>query len=135
MSEIIRSIEEVEDVILKQDTDDLEYDGYKITTSENVYYILISNDQICCEGFGYICSEDDFNKFINSELKDFTLTNTKCDTLKYDDEYISEDEIQFVNLETSKGLLQFAVYNSHNGYYGHTIFILKNDEVLCEETL
>ena len=26
MSEIIRSIEEVEDVILKQDTDDLKYD-------------------------------------------------------------------------------------------------------------
>jgi hypothetical protein len=32
----------------------------------------------------------------------------------------------FVNLETDKDTLQLTVYNSHNGYYGHSAFIRSN---------
>ena len=43
--------------------------------------------------------------------------------------------IQFVDFVTDRGTFQLAVYNSHNGYYGHGILVLKNDEVLLEDDL
>jgi hypothetical protein len=31
----------------------------------------------------------------------------------------------FVNFYTSKGMFQLAVYDSHNGYYGHSFYIVE----------
>ena len=44
------------------------YDGYKITTSEQEYLILIDNGQCCCESWGYFSSEDDFGDYIGKNL-------------------------------------------------------------------
>ena len=39
---------------------------------------------------------------------------------------MSENDCMFINLETNKGTLQLTVYNQHNGYYEHSVRILKN---------
>lgn len=50
-----------------------------------------------------------------------------------------EGEAMFINFETSKGTLQFTLYNSHNGYYGHTAKVISkrpgNTEIIKEDCL
>jgi hypothetical protein len=113
-----------------------EYDGYKVTTSQHEYFILISNGQNCCENWGYMISEDDFEKFIGKKLVSVELTNTALDKKTVEDLYAEEDQIQFVDFKMSNGLvLQFTVYNAHNGYYGHPIIVAKDTEILLQTTL
>ena len=118
------------------------YDGYCIILQDKnevkKVEILIENGQSCCENWGYICSEDIFENFIDSRVIEVNTTSVEGETSIKDymaTEYIDEDEIMFLTLKTSKGILQFAVYNSHNGYYGHNAIIKINDEIIEEETL
>lgn len=117
-------------------------EGYKILTNKQAIFVLIEAEQFCCESWGYdacssegiITSNDDFNDFIGAELVDVAIISpgthkevkiySKLLDISYDGD---EDNAEFVNLNTTNGLLQFAVYNSHNGYYGHDIYIKFND--------
>lgn len=113
-----------------------EYDGYKITTTEHEYFILISNMQNCCEDWGYMVSEDDFDSFIGKTLVSVELTNMALDKKVVEKLYCDDDQIQFVDFKMSNGsLLQFAVYNAHNGYYGHPIIVAKDTDILLSTTL
>lgn len=114
------------------------YDGWKIITDENEYHILINNGQSCCESWGYIVSENNFSEFIGKDIKDVRLTDTKLNNSSvYSDlEHLDAGGVQFVNFEFSDGcVLQFAVYNGHNGYYGHGIIIAKNEDILLSDVL
>jgi len=117
-------------------------EGYKIVTNKQAIFILIEAERFCCEGWGYdacsskgiITSDDDFNDFIGAELIDVAIISpenhkeikiySELLDISYNHE---EDNAEFVNLNTTNGLLQFAVYNSHNGYYGHDIYIKFNN--------
>lgn len=57
---------------------------------------------------------------IGISITDTALNNKKIEAL----EYLDCGGAMFVNLETSEGLLQFAAYNSHNGYYGHEAVLI-----------
>lgn len=113
------------------------YDGYKVETDKNEFYILIENDQCCCEDWGYITTNDNINDFIGKTIKEINLTDTKLGNKKIEAlEYLDYGGIQFVNFNMTDGdILQLAVYNSHNGFYGHNIIIAKNEDILLEETL
>lgn len=97
--------------------------GYIITTNKQVIKLLIEDIQQCCESFGYFMSEDNLNEFIGAELLDIKITDTelKEGLLKQHDLNSTwfEGGIMFVDIVTSKGILQFVAYNDHNGYYGH----------------
>lgn len=117
-----------------------DYDGYKIETTEHVYHILIDDCQNCCESWGYFTSEDDFEDFIGKELIDIELTDTALNKIKLEENcpYFDCDEsrIQFVDFKFSDGsVLQFAVYNEHNGYYGHPILVAKDGDIIHQDTL
>ena len=121
-------------------------EGYKITTNKQNIYILIQGGQQCCEEWGYescssegiIETKDDFKDFIGAELisiesiepethNGIPVYNALLEEIGYDR---SEIAAEFVNIKTSNGLLQFAVYNCHNGYYGHSIYIKFNNEII-----
>lgn len=111
-------------------------EGYCVITDEHRFYVLISSQQSCCENYGYISSEDDFGKFIGNTLLAVNLTDTSL--MKEDIEelrYLDAGGVQFVDFETTAGKFQLAVYNGHNGYYGHGILVAKDDEILLNETL
>ena len=134
----IKEITEIEEHKFNNET----YDGYSIIIySEDKLKkidILISDYQSCCEDWGYICSEDNFDDFIGSKVIEIYTTGIEGETSIKDymtSKYIDEDEIMFLTLKTSKGNLQFAVYNSHNGYYGHQAIIKINDEIIEDEIL
>lgn len=114
-----------------------EYDGYEVETNLHSYKILIENGQSCCEDWGYFASNDDsFERFIGKHLSGVYLTDVALNTKKVDELYVDDDQIQFVDFVFTDGdKLQLAVYNSHNGYYGHQIFVLKDDVILKQDTL
>lgn len=114
------------------------YDGYRIDTSEHSYLILIDNGQSCCELWGYFTSEDDTNSFVGKILVDVALTDLALNNKAVEKSgyYDENGGIQFVDFKFSDGsVLQFAVYNAHNGYYGHPIIIAKDDEIMLSDTL
>lgn len=114
-------------------------DGYVVKTTCQEISMMINNCQDCCENWGYICSEDDFSEFIGATLVDITVTDTALKTKNLEEwqDYISQLDdggVIFINLETSKGTLQFVLYNCHNGYYGHSVEI-KSNQLNIEDCL
>lgn len=109
------------------ETEDENYDGWLIKTTKQTIQILIANGQSCCENWGYFVSEDAVENYINSHLLSINIVDEALNVEKFEQTTGAwVDDAVFVNLETSKGTLQFAVYNSHNGYYGHEIKILSD---------
>ena len=116
-------------------------EGYKIVTDKQEILILINNSQQCCEEWGYeACSEkgiletqDDLDDYIGAEILDIDIVDTEKNIYKSLTDRVYRfysSNAEFVNIKTSKGKLQFAVYNAHNGYYGHKIYIKFNNEVI-----
>ena len=133
----IKEIKEVENVRLDGEAWSSQ-DGYEVITTKTSIYVLIDNGQSCCEKYGYFSSDDDLNQFIGAKLKEITLTdialNTK--TIEFVKElYLYAGGIQFVTFNTNKGLFQLAVYNAHNGYYGHDIQVVVGDDVILTDRL
>lgn len=133
---IITSIEEVENVTSGLEGDSSYYDGWVIKTdSELELSILIENGQGISEQWGYAVSEDDVNKFIYAKLFSIETVDTAYNSKMLDIYKLIDQkeeggfdwgkygDIIFLNLNTSEGVLQFTVYNSHNGYYGHLALI------------
>ena len=115
-----------------------------IVTDSARYVVEIDDDQHCCEVFGgYIICEDAPDSFVGTKLLKIYLTDTSLNTMVVKE--INEIQnyydscwyhnIQFVNIQTTRGLLQFVVYNCHNGYYGHNIQIRKDDKILYEDRI
>ena len=90
------------------------FDGVRVTTDQHVYEAGISNDQNCCEYWGYTINEDkDAQTYVGA-----TLIEVKSDGT-------------FTNFETDRGTLNFTCYNEHNGYYSHAC-VLSKDGVVIE---
>ncbi len=102
---------------------DKDEEGFVIVTNKQEIEILIDSYQACCEKWGYITSEDDFEDYIGSELLEISLADDALQStiLKLAADGVSSEytDCMFINVNTSKGLLQFTLYNSHNGYYFH----------------
>ena len=116
----------------------ISFDGYEVKTENATYRILIENEQNYCESWGYFSSDDNYEDFIGKDLVDVSLTDTALNQQKVQESGWYEDEggIQFVDFKFSDGsVLQFAVYNAHNGYYGHSIYVIKDEEILHSDTL
>lgn len=104
-------------------------EGFKITTSKQEILVLISEGQSCCEDFGYMSSFEHPDEFIGAELLKIETVDEAHNKEKWNTEHefgLDEGDAEFVNFETSNGLFQLAVYNAHNGYYGHSILIKSN---------
>lgn len=112
-------------------------EGWKIETTAQTITLAIDNRSQCCEQWGYLLSEDWTGKFIDSELRGISLTDTNRTTKTFSSKWTAEmdeknsnaifieqaGQVMFVDIETDKGTLQFVAYNSHNGYYGHRVRI------------
>ena len=112
----------MEQILSITESQDTGYNGYEIKTNEQVIKLQISNGQSCCESYGHFMSEDDLDEFIGADLISVSIVDDALEKVKLehaDELEVYDGGVMFVNLETSKGLLQFVAYNAHNGYYGH----------------
>jgi len=126
--ETITSIEEVENMKVGEGIS-CHYDGYKIVTDQQEILLLIDNDQNCCEDWGYMTSEGDFSDFVGAQIISLKTVDKALKVEMVEsliDEYIDVGSCIFVNVETTKGTLQFVIYNEHNGYYCHSVIISSN---------
>lgn len=113
--------------------------GIELVTNLHTYLLQIDEQRNCCEAYGgFIICEDDLNDFIGADLLEIYLTDTCLNTHIVDRINLMQNchnschyhNVQFINLRTSKGLLQFVVYNCHNGYYGHDVTIKMENKIL-----
>lgn len=124
----------MEKIISISEFDSRDTSGFHITTDKQVITLEIDNGQRCCESWGYFMSHDDFTEFLGAELTDVKIVDEALkvyDGLDLDDVYM---QIMFVNIGTSRGLLQFVAHNSHNGYYSHTASV-KSNQLTASESL
>ena len=123
-----------------------QYDDTKliIKTTSSCYEAEIDMDQNCCEIFGgYIICEEDIRNYEGSTLLKITLTDValknyvvkEINSIQNSHHSCDYHNIQFINFETSKGVLQFVVYNCHNGYYGHDITIRQDDTIIYQDNI
>jgi hypothetical protein len=134
MGEKIIAINEISDVKVDWDT----CDGFAIITDKQTIKLLISSEQGCCEDWGYFMSEDTLDEYIGANIHEITITDTSLNSEKYE-EHIGEygldaGDVMFINIVTSNGLLQFTAYNAHNGYYGHSAYVL-SEQLTHEDCL
>ena len=113
---------EKRDRIIIETIENRAYDPYR-----GRIIIEISNTTECCEKWGYFISEDSYEEYIGAEIKDVYLTDRALKNYSCYGEQDPEDgkylDIIFVNVETTKGVFQAAVYNIDGGYYGHEVKI------------
>jgi hypothetical protein len=111
------------------------FEGWCVNTNKGVIYLTISDSKQCCEYFGYAieCQDQgDFNFY-----KGASIVRIEQDARPYDDfqgdEY-SRGGYTNLNIVTNKGVIDFWVYNLHNGFHEHVVKIKVLDEEL-EESL
>lgn len=94
-------------------------EGLLITTDKGDIKLLIDNNGQCCENFGgdFLETPDDIEKYIGAKIIAIEDTNTK---LLNESEESNETQLKII---TNRGVLQYAVYNEHNGYYSHVTFL------------
>lgn len=112
-------------------------DGFVIQTDAKAISILINTSQCCCENWGYLSTLDDLSDFNGASIDSVYMTDDRLEStdLKLDDVCVSVESCYFVNISTNRGVMQFTVYNEHNGYYGHGVKITIGDEVLLDDYL
>lgn len=138
LKNMITAIHEVYDFRIAGSLYGEKYDGYEIVTPEHTYRILIENEQNCCESWGYFSSDDNLDGYVGENLVGVELTDKALNRMKFEQSgYYDEDGgIQFVDFKMASGrVLQFAVYNAHNGYYGHSIIVAKDDDIVLSKCL
>lgn len=96
--------------------------GLKIETDKGNIELLISDNQCCCENWDALFLEtpDDLSKIIGAKL--IEVSDIEINTQEYDQNSCGLNETQ-LRVVTTKGIIQFAVYNEHNGYYSHATFL------------
>lgn len=88
--------------------------GYKMS--------LFDDGQSCCEN-RYMRTDDNLADYIGA-----TLTGAEVkDAPNVPDEYGDEHEVQFLEVQTSAGVLTMSNHNEHNGYYGGFWIIARED--------
>lgn len=103
--------------------------GFQVLTTEQVITLAIDDEAFCCETWGYFLTEDDAAKFVGEKLLGVAITDTNRSHRRFptdwdvghdeNDLHLDGGDVMFVDIETSRGILQFVAYNAHNGYYGH----------------
>lgn len=110
------------------------YDGYIITTNKQTIKVGISNDQSCCENWGYLTTNDNLSEFVGATLVSIATVDTALNVKAIKEADLYEPNMMFVNFSTDRGTMQLVAYNDHNGYYGHAAVVI-SETFNHEETL
>ena len=99
------------------------YEGLIIETDKGSIKLVISDSQSCCEQWGALFFEtpDDISQFIGAEILQIEDIDIKRE------EFI-DNETQ-LRITTDRGIIQYAIYNEHNGYYSHGTILQVFDSI------
>ena len=74
---------------------------------------LFDDGQYCCEN-RYMRTDDDLDYYVGSKL----LSAETKEGPSEDDQWGEPHDVEFLEVETSKGVFTMASHNEHNGHYG-----------------
>lgn len=91
--------------------------GHTFVMSDSTKNITckIENSRNCCEKWG-VYTESKLDDFIGAEYYSIDIRKVKTD--KYD-----EMKSIIITIDTNRGKITIHLYNEHNGYYEHDVFI------------
>ena len=98
------------------------WEGFEVVTTKRTIRVCISNSNNCCESWGHLASDDNLAQYVGANLLEVASVDTAFNK-NTDPGDIDEGTVDFVDFVTSAGKFQLAVYDSHNGYYGHSVEI------------
>ena len=98
------------------------WEGFEVVTTKRTIRVCISNNTNCCESWGHLASDDNLAQYVGANLLEVASVDTAFNK-NTDPGDIDEGTVNFVDFVTSAGKFQLAVYDSHNGYYGHSVEI------------
>ena len=75
---------------------------------------LFDDGQSCCES-RYMRTDDNLAEFVGSKLLDAEIK--EAPPVKGDDDY-GEHEVEFLEVQTDRGVFTMVSHTEHNGYYG-----------------
>jgi hypothetical protein len=108
--------------------DNVKLTGLLLVTDKGNIKLLISAKQNCCEKWGalFLDTPDDITQFIDAtviNIEDICAGLKICNELNICNDIDIECSETQLRITTTKGILQFAVYNSHNGSYNHATLL------------
>ena len=105
----------ITDIIFgKDDYDDPDYRSNLILKfSDNTSILIKDTGQSCCE-LRYMTTDDNLADFIGATFVGMDIKQA----LDIEEVDIEEHEVQFLDINTSKGTFTMSTHNEHNGYYG-----------------
>lgn len=87
--------------------------GYTTIDFNDGTYLRVADDgQSCCE-CRYMRTDDDTQYFVGAKLTGLEIKEAPDEQ----DEY-GYHEVQFLEVQTDRGVFTMASHNEHNGYYG-----------------
>lgn len=104
----------IENLVLEDNKIYLTLDGKKFTIYDDM--------QLCCE-YRYIDTDDNIKSYVGSTILDIGLKGA----YKRIEEWTDQD-IAFLKIQTTVGVITFNTYNEHNGYYGGIYLSVKEQE-------
>ena len=94
-----------------------------VFTDKTEVYVTDSG-QDCCE-MRYMTTDDDLSSFVGAKLLGLEIKDAPDTDV---DGFVHE--VQFLEIQTSKGVFTMANHNEHNGYYGgFCITVEENQDV------
>lgn len=106
------------------------YTGVHITLSDGREIKFgISTQQNCCENWNYLHSTDAASDYIGAEYIGLTEKDTWPASIPEKINGNDSGGFQAIDIQTNKGVLQFVVYNEHNGFYSHAVVTVVGDEI------
>lgn len=75
---------------------------------------VFDGGQSCCES-RYMRTDDKLEEFVGAKLLGAEIK--EAPPVKDDDDY-GEHEVEFLEVQTDRGVFTMASHNEHNGYYG-----------------
>ena len=76
--------------------------------------------QSCCES-RYMRTDDDIQHFVGAKLTGLEIKEAPNEPDEYGDH-----EVQFLEVQTDRGVFTMASHNEHNGYYGGFYITLRS---------
>lgn len=131
----------------------------ELDNGKTVFFGIADNSN-CCESWDYLYSSDEVKDFIgaeylgieerstwpstidipeecksyrNDESWDYLCSSDQVEDFINDEEFDSDCGFQSIDVKTSKGTLQFVVYNIHNGYYSHAVITIDEENQINDE--
>ncbi len=93
--------------------------GLLISTNKGDIKLILSDMQQCCEDHGHLFFDtpDKVDEFIGAKI--LAVKEIEVDLAKQIGKDYGERSESQLRIVTSRGDIQYAVYNDHNGYYAH----------------